>query len=205
LNVNKLPTIISRLSLSNFYKKIKNNKVKDIKERNNMGIVNKLNIFHKTSIIGFKGIPIDNGIVVLRNTNYNINNPNNHKLLNLHKEINKYKIPKEEKLNQNNINIINKINSYNNNKDNKEMKKFHINNNINNVNQINNKIILFDSFLNELNVIFSNFISNNNSQQQLKNYENYNNNDSDDDKEPDPRINFEQINEVLYISDFGLI
>ena len=38
-----------------------------------------------------------------------------------------------------------------------------------------------------------------------KNYENYNNNDSDDDKEPDPRINFEQINEVLYISDFGLI
>ena len=170
-----------------------------------MGIVNKLNIFHKTSIIGFKGIPFDNWIVVLRNTNYNINNPNNHKLLNLHQEINKYKIPKEEKLNQNNINIINKINSYNNNKDNKEMKKFHINNNINNVNQINNKIILFDSFLNELNVLFSNFISNNNSQQQLKNYENYNNNDSDDDKEPDPRINFEQINEVLYISDFGLI
>jgi hypothetical protein len=170
-----------------------------------MGIVNKLNIFDKTSIIGFKGIPFDNRIVVLRNTNYNINNPNNHKLLNLHKEINKYKIPKEEKLNQNNINIINKINSYNNNKDNKEMKKFHINNNINNVNQINNKIILFDSFLNELNVLFSNFISNNNSQQQLKNYENYNNNDSDDDKEPDPRINFEQINEVLYISDFGLI
>ena len=89
-----------------------------------MGIVNKLNIFHKTSIIGFKGIPIDNGIVVLRNTNYNINNPNNHKLLNLHKEINKYKIPKEEKLNQNNINIINKINSYNNNNGNKKRKNF---------------------------------------------------------------------------------
>ena len=241
LNINKLPTIISRLSVSNFHKRIKNNKEKDLKERNNMDIINKLNVFNKTSIIGFKGIPFDSGIIGLRNNNFN--NPTNFKLLNSYKEINKYKTSKEEKMNQNNANIINNINSYNNNKEHKEKKKYHMNKNsfntktiihnnnkyYNNINQINNNIILFknnnkkekddirekilkkkeneeknniceennDSFLNELNVLFSNVKPNNNdSQQHIKNYENNKNNDSDDDREPDPRINFEQINKV---------
>ena len=240
LNINKLPTIISRLSVSNFHKRIKNNKEKDLKERNNMDIINKLNVFNKTSIIGFKGVPFDNGSIGLRNANYNINDPNTYKLLNSHKEINKYKIFKEEIMNQNNINIINNINSYNNiNRDNKEKKKYHINKNsfntktiihnnnkyYNNINknQMNNYNLILvkkdeikekvikkkeneeknniyeennDSFLNELNVLISNVKSNNDSQQYFKNFENNKNNDSDDDREPDPRINFAQINKV---------
>ena len=54
-----------------------------------------------------------------------------------------------------------------------------------------------DSFLNELNDLFSNVKGNNDSQQNIQEpIENDKNNESEDDKEPDPRINFEQINRV---------
>ncbi len=57
-----------------------------------------------------------------------------------------------------------------------------------------------DSFLNELTDLFVNVKGNNNNDSQRNIpepiYENYKNNESDDDKEPDPRINFEQINRV---------
>ena len=56
-----------------------------------------------------------------------------------------------------------------------------------------------DSFINELNDLFSNVKENNDSIQPFQENieENNKNNESDeDDKEPDPRINFEQINRV---------
>ena len=263
LNTNKLPKIITRLSLSNFHKKINNNNENSTGDINNMRTTNKFNIFNKTSgILGFKGITFNNGLTGLRNTSYNfniINNPNTYKLLNSHKEIIKYKIIKNEKMNQNNINIIkdpnniNILNSTNSNTNtNKEKKKLHINKNTFNtktvihknnkyynnnihINQINNNIVFFknnnrndkekndlkekekiiknkeneeknnlceennDSFINELNDLFSNVKSNNDSQPHLKeNIDeiNKNNDSDDDDKEPDPRINFEQISRL---------
>ncbi len=55
-----------------------------------------------------------------------------------------------------------------------------------------------DSFITELNNLFPNEKRNNDSQQNLieQTDELNKNNESDDDKEPDPRINFEQINRV---------
>ena len=55
-----------------------------------------------------------------------------------------------------------------------------------------------DSFINELNDLFSNVKSSNDSQPNIQEAmdENDKNNESDDDKEPDPRINFEQISRV---------
>ena len=55
-----------------------------------------------------------------------------------------------------------------------------------------------DSFIDELNDLFSNVKGNGESKQNLQDQtdENDNNNDSDNDKEPDPRINFEQISRV---------
>jgi len=55
-----------------------------------------------------------------------------------------------------------------------------------------------DSFINELNDLFSNVKANNDSNPYFheNNNENKNNESDDDDKEPDPRINFEQISRV---------
>ena len=256
LNTNKLPKITTRLSLSNFHKKINinnNNQSNNNENNNNMGITNKFNniIFNKTSgTIGFKGLTFNNAITGLRNTNYKFNNNNNLnscKLLNVHNEIFKYKISKDI-INPNNINNIkdNNNNLQFNNKsinNNKDKKKIYINKNkfntkaiihnnnkyCNNmkINQINNNLILFrnnkkeneelkekskgkeneeknnvceennDSFLNEFNDLFTNVKSNKDSQPYYNIDENNKNNDSDDeDKEPDPRINFEQINRV---------
>ena len=145
LNTNKLPKIATRLSLSNFHKKINinNNASNNNENNNNIGISNKFNnIFNKTSgtTIGFKGLTFNNAIAGLRNTNYkfnNINNLNSCKLLNVHNEIFKYKISKDI-INPNNINNIkdtnnNKLcnlqfNNTNINKD-KDKKKIHINKN----------------------------------------------------------------------------
>ena len=126
LNTNKLPKIITRLSLSNFHKKININNNNSLNNNennnNNMGTTNKFNnIFNKTSgTMGFKGLTFNNGIAGLRNTNYKFNNNNNLnscKLLNSHNEIFKYKISKEQinnPNNTNNINIIKDINNKNN-------------------------------------------------------------------------------------------
>ena len=147
LNTNKLPKIITRLSLSNFHKKININNNNSLNNNennnNNMGTNNKFNnIFNKTSgTIGFKGLTFNNGIASLRNTNYkfnNVNNLNSCKLLNSHNEIFKYKISKEQIINPNNKNNLN-INNLNNLLNlqfnntnistNKEKKKIYINKN----------------------------------------------------------------------------
>ena len=74
-----------------------------------------------------------------------------------------------------------------------ELKKKEENDLKNNLYEENN-----DSFINELNNLFPNAKDNNEFQKsnQEQNDINENNNDSDEDKEPDPRINFEQINRV---------
>ena len=261
LNTNKLPKIITRLSLSDFHKKSNNNDPGNIQGNNNQGNLNKFNIFNKTSgTIGFKGLSFNSGLAALRNTNYkfnNINNNNSCKILNEHKDTFKGLITKEQILNQNNTNYKNiikdinkiKILQFNNvnfndiqdkkniyiNKNTFNKKTIIHNNNSNkyfnnmNINQANNNIILFknikkekndikekyksieneeknnlceennDSFINELNDLFSNVKENNDSIQPFQENieENNKNNESDeDDKEPDPRINFEQINRV---------
>ena len=261
LNTNKLPKIITRLSLSDFHKKSNNNDPGNIQGNNNQGNLNKFNIFNKTSgTIGFKGLSFNSGLAALRNTNYkfnNINNNNSCKILNEHKDTFKGLITKEQILNQNNTNYKNIIKDINkikilqfnnvNFNDIQDKKNIHINrntfnkktiihsNNSNkyfnnmNINQANNNIILFknikkekndikekyksieneeknnlceennDSFINELNDLFSNVKENNDSIQPFQENieENNKNNESDeDDKEPDPRINFEQINRV---------
>ena len=151
LNTNKLPKIITRLSLSNFHKKININNNNSLNNNennnNNMGTTNKFNnIFNKTSgTMGFKGLTFNNGIAGLRNTNYKFNNNNNLnscKLLNSHNEIFKYKISKEQINNPNNTNNINIIKDINNKNNlfnlpfnninistNKEKKKIYINKN----------------------------------------------------------------------------
>ena len=76
----------------------------------------------------------------------------------------------------------------------KEKSKVKENEEKNNVCEENN-----DSFLNEFNDLFLNVKANKDSQTNFQGNidENNKNNDSDDDdKEPDPRINFEQINKV---------
>ena len=261
LNTNKLPKIITRLSLSDFHKKSNNNDPGNIQGNNNKGNLNKFNIFNKTSgTIGFKGLSFNSGLAALRNTNYkfnNINNNNSCKILNEHKDTFKGLKTKEQILNQNNTNYKNIIKDINkikilqfnnvNFNDIQDKKNIHINkntfnkktiihnNNSNkyfnnmNINQANNNIILFknikkekddikekyksieneeknnlceennDSFINELNDLFSNVKENNDSIQPFQENieENNKNNESDeDDKEPDPRINFEQINRV---------
>ena len=261
LNTNKLPKIITRLSLTDFHKKSDNNDPGNIQGNNNKGNLNKFNIFNKTSgTIGFKGLSFNSGLAALRNTNYkfnNINNNNSCKILNEHKDTFKGLITKEQILNQNNTNYKNIIKDINkikilqfnnvNFNDIQDKKNIHINkntfnkktiihnNNSNkyfnnmNINQANNNIILFknikkekddikekyksieneeknnlceennDSFINELNDLFSNVKENNDSIQPFQENieENNKNNESDeDDKEPDPRINFEQINRV---------
>ena len=261
LNTNKLPKIITRLSLSDFHKKSNNNDPGNIQGNNNKVNLNKFNIFNKTSgTIGFKGLSFNSGLAALRNTNYkfnNINNNNSCKILNEHKDTFKGLKTKEQILNQNNTNYKNIIKDINkikilqfnnvNFNDIQDKKNIHINkntfnkktiihnNNSNkyfnnmNINQANNNIILFknikkekdeikekyksieneeknnlceennDSFINELNDLFSNVKENNDSIQPFQENieENNKNNESDeDDKEPDPRINFEQINRV---------
>lgn len=145
LNTNKLPKIISRLSLSNFHKQNNNNPSSN-DDTYNMRIINKFNILNKTSgNIGFKGLTFNNGISGLRNTNYkynNMNNLNSCKVLNSYNEIIKYKISKEQIINLNNKNnnkIIKDISDINNlrnkqfnntnNNTNKEKKKIYINKN----------------------------------------------------------------------------
>ena len=261
LNTNKLPKIITRLSLTDFHKKSNNNDPGNIQGNNNKVNLNKFNIFNKTSgTIGFKGLSFNSGLAALRNTNYkfnNINNNNSCKILNEHKDTFKGLKTKEQILNQNNTNYKNIIKDINkikilqfnnvNFNDIQDKKNIHINkntfnkktiihnNNSNkyfnnmNINQANNNIILFknikkekddikekyksieneeknnlceennDSFINELNDLFSNVKENNDSIQPFQENieENNKNNESDeDDKEPDPRINFEQINRV---------
>ena len=239
--INKLPKIIPRLSLSNFHKRNNNDGEGNLKElNNNFGTNFKFNIFNKTSgIIGFKGITFNKGIPGFRNTNYRINNinTNNFKSINLLNDTIKYKIVKEQLLNQNPNNNLQFINNMNIDKDKKKIilnknsfnTKTVINNNKYN-NQKNNNMNMFnnnnkkkleknenkldskgkenelknnlceennDSFINELNDLFSNVKGNGESQQNLQvQMDENNNNDSDDDKEPDPRINFEQISRV---------
>ena len=76
LNTNKLPKIITRLSLSNFHKKSNNNNDIPVADSNNKGTINKFNIFNRTSGgMGFKGITFNNGLAALRSTNYKFNKP----------------------------------------------------------------------------------------------------------------------------------
>ena len=66
LNTNKLPKIVTRLSLSNFHKNSNNNNdIGNIQENNNKGFPNKFNIFNKTSgSMGFKGLTFNSGLAL---------------------------------------------------------------------------------------------------------------------------------------------
>ena len=148
-----------------------------------------------------------NSIKSLQFINNNINNINTNINDNKDKKkshINKNTFNKKTIIHNNNkfINNIN-INQVNNHfiifKNNKEAKddpkgKAKENEEKNNLCEENN-----DSFINELNDLFSNVKENNDSLQRFQENidENTKNIESDDDdKEPDPRINFEQINRV---------
>ena len=224
LNTYKLPQIISRLSLSNFHKK----KPQDSNQIKSVNINYNFNIFNKTSrLMGFKGITFNRGIPEFRNTNYVINNNdigNIKPITSENDELEKYKILKEQLLNNNNnynkncFNskaIINNNKYYNNNLINENMNLFkdvskkiklekheekiiskskEKNEEKNNLCDDNN-----DSFITELHNLFPNEKKNNNDSQQNLNEQTDEidkNNESDDDREPDPRINFEQINRV---------
>ena len=256
LNTNKLPKIITRLSLSNFHKNSNNNN--DIANGdNNKGIKNIFSIFNKTSgIMGFKGITFNSGLTSLRNTNYkftNLNSLNSCKILNPHIENLRCKISKEQMANINNTNYKNLIKDNNkinifqfnstNINENKDKKNLHTNKNTfnkksiihnnnkyfnnMNINQVNNNVIIFksngnkekgemkekykgkeneaknnlceennDSFINELNDLFSNVKENTDSLRHFPENIEENKESDEEDKEPDPRINFEQINRV---------
>ena len=155
----------------------------------------------------------------LLNSNININNNINiiNNNLNIINDLKNDKEKKRTNYNKNSFNskaIINNNKYYNNNL---------INENMNIFKDINKKIKLEkheekavskskekneeknnlcddnnDSFITELHNLFPNEKKNNDSQQNLNEQmdEMDKNNESDDDKEPDPRINFEQINRV---------
>ena len=172
LNTNKLPKIVTRLSLSNFHKNSNNNNdIGNIPENNNnKGFPNKFNIFNKTSgSMGFKGLTFNSGLAALRNTNYkynNINNLNSCKILNPNKDIFKGLLSKEQIVSTNNTNYkniiqdMNKIKNLQFNKTNiNDIKKnLHINKNTFNkktiihnnnkyfnnlnINQVNNNIVV---------------------------------------------------------------
>ena len=224
------------MSLSNYHKKNNTNNEDPKELNNNNGSNFKFNIFSKTSgIIGFKGITFNKGISGFRNTYYKINNnnTNNLKIVNPLNDTIKYKIVKEQLLNQNSNNNLQFIN--NKNITDKDKKKININKNsfntkaVINSNKYNSKMNVNmnifkndnkkikienkgkenelknnlceennDSFINELNDLFSNVKGNNDSQPNIQEPmdDNDKNNESDDDKEPDPRIHFEQISRV---------
>lgn len=172
LNTNKLPKIVTRLSLSNFHKNSNNNNdIGNIPENNNnKGFPNKFNIFNKTSgSMGFKGLTFNSGLAALRNTNYkynNINNLNSCKIINPNKDIFKGLLSKEQIVSTNNTNYkniiqdMNKIKNLQFNKTNiNDIKKnLHINKNTFNkktiihnnnkyfnnlnINQVNNNIVV---------------------------------------------------------------
>ena len=76
LNTNKLPKIITRISLSNFHKK--NNNLEGEMNNNICDTINKFSLFHKTlGNFGFKGITFNSGLSGLRSTNYKFNINNN--------------------------------------------------------------------------------------------------------------------------------
>ena len=155
----------------------------------------------------------------LLNSNININNNINiiNNNLNIINDLKNDKEKKRTNYNKNSFNskaIINNNKYYNNNLINENMNIFKdVNKRIklekheekaiskskekneekNNLCEDNN-----DSFITELNNLFPNEKKNNDSQQNLNEQtdEMDKNNESDDDKEPDPRINFEQINRV---------
>ena len=128
--------------------------------------------------------------------------------------INNMKIDKDNKkikINKNSFNIKTVINNHksNNNQKNININMFKNNNkkilSERNENKIDSKgkenhlcEENNDSFINELNDLFSNVKGNGESKQNLQEQmdENDNNNDSDNDKEPDRRINFEQISKI---------
>ena len=164
LNTNKLPKIVTRLSLSNFHKNSNNNNdIGNIQENNNKGFPNKFNIFNKTSgSMGFKGLTFNSGLAALRNTNYkcnNINNLNSCKILNPNKDIFKGLLSKEQMVSPNNTNYkniiqdMNKIKNLQFNKTNindiKNKKNLHINKNT-----FNKKTIIHNNnkYFNNLNI-----------------------------------------------------
>ena len=163
LNTNKLPKIVTRLSLSNFHKNSNNNNdIGNIPENNNnKGFPNKFNIFNKTSgSMGFKGLTFNSGLAALRNTNYkynNINNLNSCKIINPNKDIFKGLLSKEQIVSTNNTNYkniiqdMNKIKNLQFNKTNiNDIKKnLHINKNT-----FNKKTIIHNNnkYFNNLNI-----------------------------------------------------
>lgn len=181
VNLNKLPKIITRLSLNNFHITSNNiNSPNDVNTNNNC----KFSLFNKTlGKIGFRGITFNKNLLGFRKTNYFINN---HNSSNENREI-KF-----------DLNLINSKTPNNNNLQLfKNEKKIKLEKHKEKP-KIEGKRIIYeennDSFINELNDLFSNVKDNNDIQEQLD--EDDKNLDSDDDKEPDPRINFEQINRV---------
>ena len=189
---------------------------------NNINNLNSCKILNPNKDI-FKGLLSKEQMVSPNNTNYkniiqdmnkiknlqfnktNINDIKNKKNLHINKNtFNKKTIIHNNNKYFNNLNI-NQVNNnivviFKNNKkdkdDTKEKQKGKENEEKNNLCEENN-----DSFINELNDLFSNVKENNDSinhfQENIdENNKNNESDDDDDDKEPDPRINFEQINRV---------
>jgi hypothetical protein len=156
----------------------------------------------------------------LLNSNININNNINiiNNNLNIINDIKSDKEKKRTNYNKNSFNskaIINNNKYYNNNLINENMNIFKDANKKIKLEKHEEKLISSkskekneeknnlcddnnDSFITELHNLFPNEKKNNDSQQNLNEQtdEMDKNNESDDDKEPDPRINFEQINRV---------
>jgi hypothetical protein len=189
---------------------------------NNINNLNSCKILNPNKDI-FKGLLSKEQMISPNNTNYkniiqdmnkiknlqfnktNINDIKNKKNLHINKNtFNKKTIIHNNNKYFNNLNI-NQVNNnivviFKNNKkdkdDTKEKQKGKENEEKNNLCEENN-----DSFINELNDLFSNVKENNDSinhfQENIdENNKNNESDDDDDDKEPDPRINFEQINRV---------
>ena len=149
-------------------------------------------LFNKNKILNNNNI--DNNIQIIDN---NINNEKERKKIIFNK--NSFNIKAIINNDKNNNPINNNINMNLFKKSNKKIKLDKNDNKIIKIkeeNQIKNNLYEEnnDSFIKELNDLFPNSKQNNESQQKID--ENDDNNESDDDKEPDPRINFEQINRV---------
>ena len=111
LNTNKLPKIITKISLSNFHKKNYNNLEGYMNNNNKSNTVNKFNLLNKNlGNFGFKGITFNSGISDLRSINKKEKKENE----------------KEENKNNENINqdkIINNSKEKNNNHNHRENKE----------------------------------------------------------------------------------
>ena len=220
---NIIPRLsLSNFHIKNYNNNDQNNEINNnIIKSNKFNIFTKT-----SGIFDLKKITFNKGIVNFRNTNYkltNINTINNYKPSTSLNDTFKYKLIKEQLLNINKLqnnnktekdkkklhykkNFFNSKTIINNNKNNINVKILTNNNRRDSLEKIDNKFEIKgkeiknsklceennDSFINELNDLLLNVKEKN--QEQIN--QNDKNIESDDDKEPDPRINFEEISKV---------